>query len=91
MREDIRDYQRQLENQRETLISKREGDQVTRTAMTEKVKLLNEAMDENRVCLFRHLVFVVSSCSRALSVMIIYDYSYSHHSQSGSEDLLFWA
>jgi len=46
----MRDYQRQLETQRETLISKHEGDQLTRTEMNKKIKLLNETMDENRVC-----------------------------------------
>lgn len=53
LREDIRDYQRQLENQREVSLAKRDEDTDFRTKMAQKNKLLNAALEENKVCIGR--------------------------------------
>ena len=50
MRDDIRDYQRQIESQRETLLAKKDDDSDYRDKMTSKNRLLTAALDENRVC-----------------------------------------
>ena len=49
MLEDIRDYQRQLEAQRETMVTKRDEDAAHYDHIKKKQDLLNEALDENRV------------------------------------------
>ena len=50
MREDTRDYQRQLEAQRETMLAKRDEDFEVRDKISNKNKLLNMALEENKVC-----------------------------------------
>jgi len=49
MHEDIRDYQRQLEAQRETMVTKRDEDVAHYDRIKKKQDLLNEALNENRV------------------------------------------
>ena len=49
MREDIRDYQRQLEAQRETMLAKRDEDFEVRDKISSKNKLINMALEENKV------------------------------------------
>ena len=50
MHEDIRDYQRQLEAQRETMVTKRDEDAEYHDRLKNKNRLLSEALDENKVC-----------------------------------------
>ena len=52
MREDVRDYQRQLEAQRETMLAKRDEDFEVRDKISNKNKLINVALEENRVRTF---------------------------------------
>ena len=49
MREDIRDYQRQVEAQRESMLAKRDEDFEVRDKISGKNKLINMALEENRV------------------------------------------
>ena len=49
LREDIRDYQRQLESQRESLLMRRGEDVEARDKITQRNKDLINALDENRV------------------------------------------
>ena len=49
MYEEIRDYQRQLEAQRETMVTKRDEDAEYHDRIKSKNRLLNEALDENKV------------------------------------------
>ncbi len=56
MQDDIRDYQRQLESQREAMITKRDDDVGQRDRLTQKNKLLVAALEENRVCTSAHLL-----------------------------------
>ena len=49
LREDIRDLQRQLDAQRETMVAHRDDDDGVKEKISKKNKLLSEALDENRV------------------------------------------
>jgi len=51
LRETLRDYQRQLEAQREQIVQTRGGDQETRGKLSDIRKKLNDALDENIVSL----------------------------------------
>lgn len=55
LRDDIRDFQRQVESQRETMLSKRDEDMDFRDKMTQKNKLLAAALEENRVTPFTEM------------------------------------
>jgi hypothetical protein len=52
MREDIRDYQRQVEAQRESMLAKRDEDFEVQDKISGKNKLINMALEENRVSLY---------------------------------------
>ena len=49
LRDDMRDLQRQLDAQRETMLSKQDGDKEVAKKIKDKNVLLNAALDENRV------------------------------------------
>ena len=49
LRDSIRDYQRQLEAQREQIVQSRGGDTEARSMVSDIRKKLNEALDENIV------------------------------------------
>jgi centrosomal protein CEP290 len=52
LRDDIRDFQRQVESQRDTMLAKRDEDFEFRDKITQKNKLLTVALEENRVSFF---------------------------------------
>ena len=49
--EQIRDFQRQVESQRETVVGRYDKEREIQEKMTERNRLLNEALEENKVCL----------------------------------------
>ena len=59
----MRDYQRQLDAQRESLVSRRDDDADFRDKMTSKNRLLNAALEENRVS---GLYFLINLSSLAI-------------------------
>ena len=49
LQDEISDYRRQIEAQRETFLSRQDDDREVQSKMTSKNKLLNAALEENRV------------------------------------------
>ena len=47
--EQIRDFQRQIESQRETVVGRYDKEREIQERMTERNRLLNEALEENKV------------------------------------------
>ena len=49
LRDDIRDYQRQLDAQRETMVTRRDDNDAVRETIAKKNRMLSDALEENRV------------------------------------------
>lgn len=60
MHEDIRDYQRQLEAQRETMVTTRDEDAKHHDRLESKNCQLNEALDQNEVSDWWKLISIFS-------------------------------
>ena len=51
LQDDLRDYQRQVEAQRDTMAARQDVDTEYQSKLTSKTRLLNAALDENAVSL----------------------------------------